>query len=233
MDNDKIVPKNSGNKGAYIAAVDLLASDLTLTYKDIANKIGVHPKTLARWLKNGNFIDAVYKRYMEVAGINIPSVVQAMIEEARLGNVHAARLILEHFGKLENKLKIQVESNFEKFMKVGEDTEDAEFFDITEGQEEVLDVLSDTIGGKDIELPNRHISNDKPKLRDDFEKNRLKYKVKEVEKNEEESKKQAERYLIRKRAKAVGLDLLPAGRRTKSERTNWMKKLEKLEKEKL
>ena len=38
MDNNKIIPKNSGNKGAYIAAVNLMASDLTLSYKDIANK---------------------------------------------------------------------------------------------------------------------------------------------------------------------------------------------------
>ena len=100
MDNDKIIPKNSGNKGAYIAAVDMMASDLTLTYKDIASKLGVHPKTFSRWLKNSDFIDAVYKRYMEIAGVHIPSVVQAMIEEAKLGNVHAARLILEHFGQL-------------------------------------------------------------------------------------------------------------------------------------
>jgi hypothetical protein len=170
---------------------------------------------------------------MEVAGSHIPSVVQAMIEEARLGNVHAARLILEHFGKLENKLKIQVESNFEKFMKVDDDVEDADFFDVTDEQEEVLDVLSDRIGGDDIELPERHPSNDSPKARDDFEKNRLKYKVKEKQITEEESQKQSDRYLIRKRAKQVGLDLLPPGRRSKSERTAWMKKLEKLEKENL
>ena len=62
MDNDKIIPENSGNKGAYIAAVDMMASDLTLTYKDIAEKLGIHKKTLGRWLKNGDFIDTVYKR---------------------------------------------------------------------------------------------------------------------------------------------------------------------------
>ena len=229
MENNKISPKNRSNKKAYTEAINLMASDLTLTYKDIANKTGVHPKTLTRWIQNGEFIDSVYKRYMEVAGIHIPSVVQAMIEEARLGNVHAARLILEHFGKLENKLKIQVESNFEKFMKVEDDAEEIEFFDITEEQEDVLDALSQHIGGDNIELPERHPSNNSPKIRDDFEKNRLKYKIKEKQTDEEEAKKQSDRYLIRKRAKAVGLDLLPPGRRTKSERDNWMKKLEELE----
>tara|TARA_Y100000310_G_scaffold32651_1_gene30912 strand:- start:2 stop:700 length:699 start_codon:yes stop_codon:yes gene_type:complete len=232
MNNDKIIPKNSGNKGAYIAAVEMMASDLTLTYKDIANKLGIHKKTLGRWLQNGNFVEAVYKRYMEIAGVHIPSVVQAIIEEAKLGNVHAARLVLEHFGKLENKLKIQVESNFEKFMK-GDDVEEAEFFEVTNEQEEVLDALSDHIDSDDIDLPERHISNNSPKARDDFEKNRLKYKIKEKHKDEEEAKKQAERYKIRRRAKAVDLELLAPGRKSRSERDHWMKELEKREKNKV
>ena len=232
MNNDKIIPKNSGNKGAYIAAVDMMASNLTLTYKDIALKLGVHKKTLSRWLQNGDFIEAVYKRYMEVAGVHIPSVVQAMIEEAKLGNVHAARLILEHFGKLENKMTVQIESNFEKFMK-GDDTEDAEFFEITDEQEETLNALSDHIGGDDIKLPERHPSNNSPKARDDFEKDRLKYKIKEKDKDEEESKKQAERYLIRRRAKVVNLKLLSPGRHSRNERNKWMEELEKREKNEL
>ena len=58
----------------------------------------------------------------------------------------------------------------------------------------------------------------------------VKYKINEKKVSAEESQKQSDRYLIRKRAKAVGLDLLPSGRRTKSERSDWMKKLEKLEK---
>ena len=48
---------------------------------------------------------------------------------------------------------------------------------------------------------------------------------------EKEVSKQANRYLIRKRAKAVGLELLPPGRKTRSERDEWMKELERLENE--
>ena len=228
MINDKIVPKNSGHKGAYIAAVDMLASDLTLTYKDIANKIGVHPKTLMRWLKNGDFIDSVYKGYMEVAGVHIPSVVQAMIEEARLGNVHAARLILEHFGKLENKLKIQVESNFEKFMKT--DAKEVEFFEVTEDQNNTLDLLSEHVG-IDIELPERDDSNDDPDERKKAEKKNLKKRVSSYAraKRTTDKQKQNERYAIRRRAEKVGLELLSPGRHTKTIRDRWMEKLEELE----
>ena len=161
---------------------------------------------------------------MELAGNELPAVIQAVIEEAKLGNVHAARLILEHFGKLENKIKVQVESNFEKFMKGN--TEDAEFFEVTENQEQVLEILSDN----NIQLPERHTSNNKPKARDDFEKDRLKYKIKKAQISESEAKKQSNRYLIRKRAEAVDLELLSPGRHSRSERDNWMKELEKREK---
>ena len=215
------------DKIAINAAIDMLASNPGIRYKDVASKLGVSATTITNWMCSPDVVDRVYKRYMELAGNELPAVVQAVIEEAKLGNVHAARLVLEHFGKLENKIKVQVESNFEKFMK--SDTEDAEFFEVTEKQEEVLEVLSND----KIQLPERHSSNDEPKARDEFEKNRLKYKIKKAQISESEAKKQSNRYLIRKRAKAVGLELLSPGRHSRSERDNWMKELEKREKNKV
>ena len=66
----------------------------------------------------------------------------------------------------------------------GGDAEEVEFLEITKNQEEVLETLSDN----SIKLPERHPSNDEPKARDDFEKNRLKYKIKEKKKDKSESK---------------------------------------------
>ena len=212
------------DKIAINAAIDMLASNPGIRYKDVASKLGVSATTITNWMCSPDVVDRVYKRYMELAGNELPAVVQAVIEEAKLGNVHAARLILEHFGKLENKIKVQVESNFEKFMKGN--TEDAEFFEVTENQEQVLEILSDN----NIQLPERHTSNNKPKARDDFEKDRLKYKIKKAQISESEAKKQSNRYLIRKRAEAVDLELLSPGRHSRSERDNWMKELEKREK---
>ena len=213
------------DKIAINAAIDMLASNPGIRYKDVGDKLGYSATTITNWMCSPVVIDRVYKRYMELAGNELPSVVQAVIEEAKLGNVHAARLILEHFGKLENKVKIQVESNFEKFMK-GDNTEEAEFFEVNDNQEQVLEMLSDN----NIELPERHTSNDEPKARDDFEKDRLKYKKKKAKTSEIEAEKQAERYKIRTRAKAVGLELLTAGRHSRSERDKWMQELEKREK---
>ena len=215
------------DKIAINAAIDMLARNPGIRYKDVGKKLGYSATTITNWMCSPAVIDRVYKRYMEIAGNELPAVVQAVIEEAKLGNVHAARLILEHFGKLENKIRVQVESNFEKFMK-GDDTEEAEFFEVTESQEEVLEVLSND----KIQLPERHPSNDEPKARDDFEKDRLKYKMNKAQIDELEAKKQSERYKIRARAKAVDLELLSAGRHTRSERDKWMRKLEELESQK-
>ena len=104
-------------KNVSTKAVEVLAKNLHMTYEQVANEAGVSKNTILKWMSNPDFIDKVYTRYMEIAGTELPAVVQAMIEEAKLGNVHAAKLILEHFGKLENKLQIKVESNFEKFIK--------------------------------------------------------------------------------------------------------------------
>tara|TARA_Y100000593_G_C4236164_1_gene299663 strand:- start:163 stop:837 length:675 start_codon:yes stop_codon:yes gene_type:complete len=219
------VIKNT-DKIAINTAIDMLARNPGTKYRDIGEKLGVSTTTIGNWLSSPSVIDRLYKRYMEVAGTELPAVVQAVIEEAKLGNVHAARLVLEHFGKLENKIKIQVESNFEKFMKGG-DAEEIDFFEVTKDQENVLDNISN----KDIQLPERHPSNNEPKVRDAFEKDRLKYKIKKAKTSETEAKKQSDRYKIRARAKKVGLELLSPGRHSRSERNAWMKKLEELEKE--
>ena len=207
------------------AAIEVMATNIGVEQKIVADKIGVSAPTMRAWLADPQFIEDLYTRYMEIAGFELPMVVQATIEEAKRGNVQAARLVLEHFGKLENRLKIQVESNFEKFMK--SDPQDAEFFEVTDGQEEVLEVLSDS----NIKLPGRDKINNDPAQRRKDEKNRLKQRasIYNRTKTDKAKKEQNERYAIRKRAKAVDLDLLPPGRHTKTVRDKWMDKLTQLE----
>jgi len=209
-------------------AIDVMATNPGMNLKQVGDEVGVTGRTIANWIAQPKVVEKIYDRYMELAGKHLPEVVQAIIEEAKLGNVHAARLVLEHFGKLQNTLRIQVESNFERFMKA-DDAEEVDFFEVTDGQEEVLNQLTDA----DIVLPERHPSNNKPKVREQYEKNRLKYKMNKAKTTPIEAEKQSSRYQIRKRAKEVGLDLLAPGRHTRSERDEWMEKLEKLEKDEL
>ena len=214
------------------SAIEVIASNIGVDHKIVAEKIGVSAPTMRLWLTDADFIEDVYIRYMEIAGFELPAVIQATIGEAKRGNVHAARLILEHFGKLENKLKIQVESNFEKFMKT--DTKEAEFFEVTNQQSEALDVISEHVGNT-LELPERDSSNNDPEKRRKEEKNRLKNRTSAYSraKTSKAKEEQNKRYAIRNRAKKVGLEPLPPGRHTKTVRAKWMAELEMREKNEL
>ena len=73
-DFTKVRRKNASNQ-----AIELLARNMNLNHQDIADKIGVSRPTIVSWMSHPEFIDAVYNRYMELAGTELPAVVQAMI----------------------------------------------------------------------------------------------------------------------------------------------------------
>tara|TARA_Y100001973_G_scaffold6132_1_gene8540 strand:+ start:78 stop:764 length:687 start_codon:yes stop_codon:yes gene_type:complete len=223
IDNNKPVVKPKEKfSPQQLKAIELLASNPYVDKKFIAKEVGVSYKSIYNWMNKADFIDRFYTRYMEVAGVELPLVVGAMIEEAKAGNVHAGRLVLEHFGKLEKKIKIQVESPFEKFLK--DDAEEVSYEEVDPVSNEFIEELHEVVVEK-IELPPRDKSNDKPRLRQKKEKKKLKEKI-------QEKAQQSNAYQIRKRAKEVGLELLKGGRQSKATRQKWLAELERLETEK-
>jgi DNA-binding XRE family transcriptional regulator len=214
-------------------AIEVMAVSPKFNQKELAKELGVCNKTIVNWLNDPTVIDAIYKRYMEVAGIKLPAVITAMIREAEEGNVQAGRLVLEHFGKLDNRVKVQVVSPFEKFLKydLTEEIEDAEFIE----NDEVIDDLKlissqyHDIVGKDIDLPNRNPVNNNPGVRKHDEQRRNALSTQYEKKKLEKVQIQKNMYQRRKRAKEVGLELLPRGRQTQSVRNKWWDELERLE----
>ena len=227
MADTRITRKTSSK----LIAVELVAMSPSITVKEIAAKVDVHPTMVRTWLRDPAFIDAWYKRYMEVAGSELPHVVGAMIREAKEGNVQAGRLILEHFGKLDTRVKIQVESPFEKFLNM--ETEDAEFEfvdnkEITDGAISVADQVSSLSDSMD-DLPDRNIDNDTPTTRTKLEKTRLDLATYDAKFKAREQRNQKFMYDRRKRAEAVGMELLGRGRSSKGKREAWWDELEKKE----
>jgi len=206
-------------------ALELFSKNPHITYDEVAEVVDVHVRTINNWMADPNFLDAFYKRYMEVSGKELPMVIKAMIEEAKCGNVYAGRLVLEHFGKLEKKVRVTVESPFEKFLKL-DNIEDAEF---TVPDAKEVGSIADTVSDINVNLPERDKRNDNPRKRMDNEKVKLSNYTRHSMKKESVAKQQNSAYQIRKRAKKVGLDLLPPGRHSKKVRLDWLKKLEKLE----
>jgi len=201
-------------------AIECFATNPQMTYVDIAEIVGVHQETILNWRKDPLFIDAIYERYMVEFGAELPSVLNAMIREACAGNVQAGRLILEHSGKLVKNISIKIDSPFEKFLNSidsnGKITS-KEKIDSIEAEFEIVD------------LPERDKSNDSPSTRHNKEKKKLHKSIGKENKKAKYLKIKRERYALRKRADAVDLEHLSAGRANKSVRTAWLEELEKRE----
>ena len=196
-------------KPAKTLAIDYCAYT-NLTNKEIAKKVGVSEGSINGWKQDPNFIDAVYEKYMLKFGLEIPNILDSVVREAVSGNMVAARLALEHSGKLVKNINITVDSPFEKFLKA---VPDAEVVD--EG--EVVDV------GTFEHLPERK-PQDTAKV---FKKDQV--ATKEAIKKAERNAQQKVWYQWRKRAKAVGVEPLTSRRPTPAQRKEWEEKIIKAE----
>ena len=203
-------------------AIELMASRPALRTMDAAKALECTEETVRAYRRDPAFNDAVYSRFMEISGGKLIDVVDSMIREATKGNVQAATLVLKHYGKLEDKITLRIESPFEKFLKVG-NLEDA--------------VVVEESDAKDIgnmvpinpNLPERDPANDKPRAKTRKENKTLKAIQNGTYKDEGRLEKRRKAYDLRMRAEKVGLEMLPAGRQRKNVRQEWMTELEKRE----
>ena len=195
-------------------AVEHFATSPNLTVKELALELGINERTIVGWRTDPNFMDAIYDRYMVLFGGELPAVLNAMIREAKSGNVQAGRLVLEHSGKLVKNINVTVDSPFEKYLKtVDIDAEDAE---IIEAMEEIP--IIESLPDRDTEQPVKR-------------NNREKKQIDDAIKKEQYSQKRKEWYKWKKRAIAVGVEPLSARRPTKGQRKTWEDEIIKRESE--
>ena len=186
-----------------VLAIELIALNPSMTIKEVAERVGVTEKSIHHWRKDIMFVDKVYERYMTEFGSELPAVINAMVREAKHGNVHAARLVVEHSGKLVKNVNITIDSPFEKFLKA-EDVQDAEIVE----EFDSIPIPED--------LPPRKEAKDPEK-----EKIVLKREIDKQLNKKNRNEKRKEWYMWNKRAKAVGIEPLKAKRPTKGQRKEW------------
>ena len=197
---------------------EMVAADPYVSINKLVDETGIPRGTIRAWRRHPVFIDAVYDRYMEIAGKNLPKVLMALTREALEGNVKAIELLLKHHKKLDNTLTInhKIEAPFNAFLKSeGLDAEQAEI---------VLDEIE-----ADFEvLPERNIINDTPRIREEAEAKRVR-RVSNKRKPSAKRTSARDRARLRARAEAVGLEPLGAGRPSKTQRADWIAELTRLE----
>jgi hypothetical protein len=189
-----------------VLAIELFALNPAMTVKEVASKVGVSDICVAKWRQDPMFIDKIYERYMTEFGSQLPAVINAMVREAKHGNVQAARLVLEHSGKLVKNVNITIDSPFEKFLK-SDDIQDAE----------IVEIFDDVVIPEDLpeRKPSKTVKQEKVALKSEIEKDR--YDNKKKTRND----MRKEWYRWKKRAKAVGIKPLSAKRPTKGQRKEW------------
>jgi len=78
----------------------------TRSNEEIATDMGYNSRTFYRWQNQDGFWDAVYNRAMFYLEGQLPDVIKSLATEAKAGNVNAIKLLLQHTGKLVEKLEI-------------------------------------------------------------------------------------------------------------------------------
>ena len=208
-------------------AAEIYALNPDITAQEVADKLQMNVRTVVDWKSDPNFVDDVYNRYMIEFGGEIPAVLNAMIREAKSGNVQAGRLILEHSGKLVKNINVTVDSPFEKFMKKIEvvDVIDGEIEDVV-----VTEIISELPTIDITTLPERNIENQNERAKK--EKKQIKKVVQTAKQKAKYLDQRKQWYKLKKRAEAVGVEPLPSKRPTKGQRVAWVAEIERRENEK-
>tara|TARA_R100001594_G_scaffold34316_3_gene63271 strand:- start:282 stop:989 length:708 start_codon:yes stop_codon:yes gene_type:complete len=203
-------------------AAELYALNPSITNQEVADALQVGLSTLRDWRADPNFVEAVYERYMIEFGGEIPAVLNAMIREAKSGNVQAGRLVLEHSGKLVKNINVTVDSPFEKFMK------EVDVAEVVDGEiEEIIDEMPQIDSPP---LPERNTQNQKVRARNENKK--IKKAIMSEKKKAKYNNQRREWYKWKKRAKDVGVEPLAAKRPTKGQRVAWQEEIKRREDEK-
>ena len=202
-------------------AVELYALQPDITAAEVAKELGISASLVYVWRKNPNFVDAIYSRYMVEFGGELPAVLQAMVREAKAGNVQAGRLVLEHSGKLVKNVNVTIDSPFEKFLKAEKadiDYEDAEV-------EEIVGSIPDIDG----DLPKRNTEDQRQRVRK--EKKKIKKAIKTEKEKQAYNNKRKEWNEWLSRGKKMGVDPLPARRPTPAQKKTWREEIVRRENE--
>ena len=197
-------------KPSMVLAIDLLVNDPEAKIKDVADKSGVNVSTIRRWMKDPEFVEVFYQKYMVVFGSRLPTVLNSMVREAEAGNVQAGRLVLEHSGKLIKRVEVNNhQSPFEKFLN--SQASDMEEVEVLEADYEDIEVLPQRPVVPEKKITQGQINREEKRL-------------------DKKNKKRREARRWRQRAQAVGILRPDKGRQTPAQRKAWQEKVIKREK---
>ena len=195
-------------------AVEIYATHPNVHHKDVANELGINPKTLKKLRGDANFWHKVYDYFMISYEGEIIDVVRAMLREAKAGNTSAGRLVMEHSGKLQQHLNIRISSPYESWLA---------------SQGKQLEPSKELLGTK---VPRINAIQDAEIVEPPADvKDNIDVMDRELIKKKKWMDRRRELYSWGKRAEAVGIAPLPPKRPTRGQRLTWEESIVRAEQE--
>ena len=182
-------------------AVEIYATQPNVHHKDVANELGINPKTLKKLRSDANFWKQVYDYFMVSYEGEIIDVVRAMLREAKAGNTSAGRLVMEHSGKLKQHLNIRISAPYDLWLQAKERNQLEPSKEHTDNQNWIEDA--------EIVEPPEDVKAD------------IDVMDKKLIKKKKWLERRRELHSWFKRAEAVGIAPMPARRPTKGQRLAW------------
>lgn len=200
-------------------ASKLVGSNPAISDGEVCDILKISRKGYTKIKQDREFHEKMESHFEKSITKDLLLVDVAMIREAQGGNVQAARYLAERHGKFVKKYQIEVKSPYELFAK---EVETADYEEIPDNEE--LTVTRD-------ELPPRDTSNDRPRARANNEKAQLHKRLQKIKKEISPQHKadKSDRLQLRKRAEAVGLELMGRGKPDPYKRKQWLNTLLELE----
>ena len=212
--------KYDGFKPYQIMAIEIKANNYGITNEKLANEVGVCVATIRTWFNNPAILGSCLQRHRELNDGKAIELKDSLYREGTLGNVNAAVKWLEMEGYFDRTLTIKHRQDSPaKLFK------DHLARNIDNGEIQEAEIINDEINVNVKPLPPRDIKNDDPKKVSRTENKRIKQTYAKKKLNSD----QMDRHFWRKRAKAVGIDMLPPGRPSKEKLRNWHNDIVKAE----
>ena len=191
-----------------IAAIEIRARHFTISTKELAIQVGVTDDTIRKWFRNKDIMEACIKRHEEYDDEKAHILMESLYREGELGNATASEKWFKVKGYLDRVINInhRMAAPFDQHLARNDNN-----------QIEEAEIVNDDINVNVIPLPPRDPKNDDPKkvVRDENKKIKQSYARQKLNTD------QMGRHFWRKRARAVGIDMLPPGRPSKDRLMKW------------
>ena len=79
------------------------------TQKELASVLNVQPETMSRWKKDQEFQDLVFEKARVRLEVELPDIMQVIVDKAKAGNFQFVKLVLELTNKHIDKITVRPE----------------------------------------------------------------------------------------------------------------------------